>query len=655
MSQTQNVNLLQPHLTARSGGELRVLGIARISTEHQDSRSLEDQEALYRRYLDAHYGGPYELRMITGRGSGEIVARADYLEAWDAVETQRLDLVISEDLARISRRAIAIQFCEHCEDKGTRLITINDGLDTGRTEWRMLAGFASIRHELSNTDTSNRIRRTQRNRFDNGGMVQFTQYGYIKPVEAETDAELAKDPKAEAVYDEIFSMLDVGVSYCEIADKLIAQGIPTGYYCRSEKWTGKMIARLIHNPIVKGQRVRNRRKSQRVNSTGLRRSVRSPANEVVTRACPHLAFIEPERYDRIIRKVDERNAHYRRKLIDGIDSRAGKPKKRSDWPGQHLTCGVCGRVLHFGGNGIKGHLMCSGAFNYLCWNVISVDAETARRRIVPMIHDAISNLEDFDQVFLEEIRSQAVRLGVKHEQELVELDHRISTNAREISNVLAAIRSSESSKALVDDLKQLERVKDELTERQTLLKADSDGPLLIPESAKLRAQALESLKSLSVDSQEFARLLRQWITGIVVHPVRLVDGRRGGQRAEFTLNLAHLLPRGSRLKDCMEGALTRRIVVDLFDYPQFEVHRREIIALRSQGVKQRDVAKQLGIHQPDVQRAELIQRKMDDLGVDDAYASIRRPPSSDTRWRRHHHPRFRFEPLAEYPIPLLRE
>jgi len=33
---------------------LKVLGIARISTEHQDVLSLADQEALYRRWLAEH-------------------------------------------------------------------------------------------------------------------------------------------------------------------------------------------------------------------------------------------------------------------------------------------------------------------------------------------------------------------------------------------------------------------------------------------------------------------------------------------------------------------------------------------------------------------------------------------------------------------------
>jgi len=77
-------------------------------------------------------------------------------------------LVIAEDLGRIFRRAHSQLFCELCEDYATRLVAINDNVDTGQDGWRVLAGFASVRHELYNADTSKRIRRSLRNRFLQG-------------------------------------------------------------------------------------------------------------------------------------------------------------------------------------------------------------------------------------------------------------------------------------------------------------------------------------------------------------------------------------------------------------------------------------------------------------------------------------------------------
>src|SRR5262249_47219893 len=105
---------LDPPLLARNGHLLKVLGIARISTVHQDALSLEDQEALYRSWLQQHVDGPFDLTMIAGQGSGESLERQEIAEAEGEIETGTYDLVIAEDLGRIFRRVHAHLFCELC-------------------------------------------------------------------------------------------------------------------------------------------------------------------------------------------------------------------------------------------------------------------------------------------------------------------------------------------------------------------------------------------------------------------------------------------------------------------------------------------------------------------------------------------------------------
>jgi len=56
------------------------------------------------------------------RGRGRQVA--------DCRQSGVLDLVLCEDMARVCRRNRAIYICELCEDHDTRLIAINDNLDT---------------------------------------------------------------------------------------------------------------------------------------------------------------------------------------------------------------------------------------------------------------------------------------------------------------------------------------------------------------------------------------------------------------------------------------------------------------------------------------------------------------------------------------------
>lgn len=131
------IRTINPPLAAKDGRKLRVLAVCRISTLNQDERSLDDQEASYRRWLDDATELPYDLTVISSQGSGECIDRESYFEAIEHVESGRFDLVISEDLGRICRRVHAHIFCETCEDAETRLIALNDHVDTGCEGWQL--------------------------------------------------------------------------------------------------------------------------------------------------------------------------------------------------------------------------------------------------------------------------------------------------------------------------------------------------------------------------------------------------------------------------------------------------------------------------------------------------------------------------------------
>ena len=292
---------LDPPLAGWNGRKLRVVSVARISTEHQDERSLGDQQALLERWLRDHTDQPFALKIIASRGSGERLDRRKFKRLKRYVRRHQVDLVISEDLGRIVRRIHAIIFCELCEDHGVHLIAVNDFINTFKEDWRDQSFFASYRHERYNRETAKRIRRTLRNRFMQGGVFQTQIYGYIKPPGAKSDADVRKDPAAEPVYKEWFTWLENGASYQEVADWLNAQGVPTGPYCRGDCWDCKMVGRVMHNPILKGVRRRNNKVSKRINKTGRSKQINAPPEEHLDRLCPHLAFIEPARYDRVLR------------------------------------------------------------------------------------------------------------------------------------------------------------------------------------------------------------------------------------------------------------------------------------------------------------------------------------------------------------------
>ncbi|HWB54340.1 MAG TPA: recombinase family protein [Tepidisphaeraceae bacterium] len=139
-----------PPLSPRNGRVLQVLAICRIRTLNQDEQSLEDQEAMYRKWIAEHYGDKVEFQVIKTQGSGEWLDRDEIAEAKRRIETRTIDLVIAEDLGRVMRDLDAVKFCGFAEDFDTRVIAINDQVDTAEDGWDDRALMSAWSHAKNN-------------------------------------------------------------------------------------------------------------------------------------------------------------------------------------------------------------------------------------------------------------------------------------------------------------------------------------------------------------------------------------------------------------------------------------------------------------------------------------------------------------------------
>ncbi|OWK41230.1 hypothetical protein FRUB_04593 [Fimbriiglobus ruber] len=581
---------------------------------HQDLRSLGDQIALCEQRVREMYPGPIEFTHIQSRGSGELLDREELLRAEQAVASREYDLVVVEDLGRICRRNRAIDFCEQCEDAETRFLALNDTIDTASDGWRMSAFFASFKHESSNADTSKRIRRTLRQRFREGGVVQTLVYGYIKPPGATSDAEVTKDPAAEPVWDEVFRRLEDGASFGEVSDWLNATGVPPGKWVRSRQWNPQLLAQAVRNPILKGVRVRNGKMSRRVNKTGRRKTVPAPESERLERVCPHLAFVAPERYDRVIALLARRNAGYSREHDGRADKRAGVPRKRTTWPGQHAVCGVCGRFVYWGKYaGGRKVMLCSGAVDYRCWNGVSFDGPEAARRIVSAVLGMVEALPEFDAEFAAKVREQIATGTAARDTERARLDRELDTLVHQIENVTAAIAAVGQSPGLLEKLRTLETRKGDVAADRAVLCGRPVPVPDLPPVAELKARARAAVGGMDFDDPELSRVLNRLIPRLELLPYRLLGGGSLVLRARVTVDLASLLPGG------LEGVVRRELFVDLFDPPQRAAFRERVVALRASGATERDAARQLGLTLTAAQRAMDLHRQMAAAGISDPY------------------------------------
>ncbi|MDG3005898.1 recombinase family protein [Paludisphaera mucosa] len=633
---------LDPPLAPRSGQVLRVLMVCRISTEQQDVKSLADQEAMLRDHLAAAYEGRVDVKVIASRGSGQHLDRVELLEIERLIEGRGFDLVVAEDLARICRRAHAYEICELAQDHGARLIAVNDFVDTARDDWHLGAFFNVFRHEASCRDTSRRIRRSLRNRFAQGGVVQTLVYGYIKPPGAASDADVVKAPEAEAIYDEWFRLLEGGATYAEVADWLNGLGVRPGPACRSATWNIARVRGATLNPILKGERVRNRMIAKRTNKTGRSHNVPAPPEDLLVRHVPHLAFIDPDRYDRVVALIKRRTAKYKAK---GLDARKGVSRKRTAFPGQHLTCGICGRLCYYGGHGRADHLICSGARDHRCWNGATVGAGLAARMIARAVLAGVEGMCDFDAALRSELEREVELVEAEQGRTAAGLRRDAAEAARQVDNVVAAMTAAGPSAALVEKLHELEAERERLDFELAELARTPAEPLVLPTKERLRALAGEAFEGLLTDSQEAARLARRLLPRLEVIPYRLCDGEAVEPRAHLTVDLTALVPGTGALEGRL-APLKLELVVDLFEPPQRVAFRERVVELRASGSSEKKVAAQLGLTVTATQRAASLDRLMDEKGLADPYVRMTGPLEDSKRTRRHRHPRYRFEPLA---------
>ena len=266
----------------------------------------------------------------------------------------------------------------------------------------------------------------------------------------------------------------------------------------------------------------------------LERAEASP-DERLERHCPHLAFIEPARYDRVIRLLEQRNAIYKPGGANGVHPIAGRPKKRTIWPGQHIFCGICGRLFRYGGHGQNDHLLCRGACEYRCWNTYTVDAPLAAKKLSGAILAEIESLPDFDAVLQDFVQHQVETLNSSRDERLAALGAKQAQTAQEISNLVAFIRAGRFTPTLQSELERLEAIQQETADSCQRVEAEHVDLATIVSSADIKRLAHEAMDRQSAQPYEFGRIMHELIPRIVVFPYRLCDGGGVVLRAHFQL------------------------------------------------------------------------------------------------------------------------
>jgi hypothetical protein len=138
-------------VTLPRGRRLRVLFYARYSTDEQNPRSIEDQVAYCRRFLES-FGladTDPEITVLCDREiSGERIFRPGIDQVREGIDGRRWDLILAEGASRLFRDVAAcLDLVRLAVDNGIRVICINDEVDTADEDnWedRLSASMAAM-------------------------------------------------------------------------------------------------------------------------------------------------------------------------------------------------------------------------------------------------------------------------------------------------------------------------------------------------------------------------------------------------------------------------------------------------------------------------------------------------------------------------------
>ncbi|WP_445216208.1 recombinase family protein [Bradyrhizobium sp. Pa8] len=439
---------------------------ARYSSDLQNDKSIEQQIGLCEAYAAKNGWQVVDRFEDRAKSGASVFGRPDFIKMVEAADTGRFDIVLSEDLDRLSRsQRDTAELFEEMSFKGVEIYTCSDGRIN-----EMHVGIKGVMNKLFLTNLAQKVRRGQKGVLDEGRNPGGDIYGYrVRKGEA---GVLDIDPETSKVVKRIFEEYGNGASPRKIAANLNQDGIPSP---RGGVWNASTIngniARgqgILLNERYVGRVVWNKRKNFKNPKTGKQVRRDNPSSDWVYKEVPHLRIID----DKLFGRVKER------RMEAGTPSARRAPKSTRLLSGL-LRCGACGSGMTLDGNDRSGpRIKCSRhRESGSCSNGAKYYVEKIESLVVRRLNESIDNPErmgKFVEAYVSERRAQsaaatknkaklASRLTVCKKEmdrlidavkagvfEAHEVAPKIAANRQEAANLESEIASADESISKVD-------------------------------------------------------------------------------------------------------------------------------------------------------------------------------------------------------------
>lgn len=622
-----------PLVPKNPNGPLKVILIGRVSTIHQDKENIEASFRYDLAFLHANYSGISEIKCMGEQASGMLAGRATIVEACNLIESEQWDLVLVEDLSRIFRNPrFQWAFLQDCVDHLTRVICIADNIDTADPNWEANAHTATLRHGLAVPDARRRVRRTADHAFARGGMVFNVKYGYRKLTKEEADSgdfgpkglRIAIRPECTPIIRAMRARILRGDSCDSIAAWLQEEGVETAPKVRSSRWSGKLVADLLRDPILCGVRRFKRTICIQVYRTGKYRRAKNPEGPEES-YYQELQHMTKDEHSEMLTAMDARSR--------GATSPSGpanplwrRPRSDSFWPGQHPTCAICGgRLYRYGRN-----LRCKNTVSKgpkTCWFHGLVSIKMVHEKVLRWLLRSLKDHPGAHNALITAAVQEFERARRRNKRSSADLAKRIADLESQARLLANAIAKGGELEALVDKSREVASALTKARADLAACESDEADTTDFVTHEEVAARLDQVVFHLANSSFEFAQFMRRLIPKFVVQPVQQLDCGLVRSRAIIVMRPDAWASEGESTEEIS-------VEIDLFEPP---VHIRYLQPCVD--IKESDpnatldqIAAALQINRMTVKRALAYHRLMIDSGLTEPYRVINEKPQSASRW-----------------------
>lgn len=519
---------------------------ARFSTDLQRAASIDDQFRNCRKRADIE-GWTVVATYADAAMTGSDASRPQYRAMLEAAARREIDVLIVDDLSRLTRDAVE---CERAirrlEFIGLRIVATSDGYDSTSKARKVHRGFKGLMNEIFLDDLRERVHRGLTGQAQKRYWCGGRPYGYrLKPVmdaskhdaygqPARIGTVLEIDDEQAAIVREIFTRFVDGASCLAISRALNTRGIPSPGSTwkrktrRCKGWMSSAVRVILKNPLYCGRMRWNVSQFVRDPDSGKYKRRRRPKADWVENREESLRIISDELFER---------AQARTRAAANSDKRLKSGGRARYLLSGLLVCNVC--KAHYVIADARSYA-CSGHWNGgACSNHIRVRRDAVERFILGGVYREL--------LAPERVEKMASEMRADYAERMKQIAARAEGLPREIEELGARIiRLRERAKAGDPDLtadelqvaiERAEAKRRELIEARPAERENARVLAMLPRAAELyREQIDQGLGGDPAASAKARTILRKLLGEIV-----LVPGGDGSLWAEYAMQPAALL------------------------------------------------------------------------------------------------------------------